>query len=46
MEWIAAMQEAIGYMEEHLLEETDYELYYDGARPDVFCELWIPIKKK
>ncbi len=27
-------------------EETDYELYYDGTRPDIFCELWIPIKKK
>lgn len=25
MEWIAAMQEAIGYMEEHLLEEINYE---------------------
>ena len=25
MEWIAAMQEAIGYMEEHLMEEINYE---------------------
>ena len=29
-------------------EETDYELYFDGetGRPGLFCELWIPIKKK
>ena len=25
MEWIAAMQQAITYMEEHLLEEINYE---------------------
>ena len=25
MEWIAAMQEAITYMEAHLLEEINYE---------------------
>ena len=27
-------------------EETDYELYYDSDKGDIFCELWIPIKKK
>ena len=26
-------------------EETDYELYFD-KESNVFCELWIPIKKK
>jgi len=26
MEWIAAMQQAITYMEEHLLEEINYEV--------------------
>ena len=25
MEWIAAMQHAITYLEEHLMEEIDYE---------------------
>ena len=25
MEWIATMQQAISYMEEHLLEEINYE---------------------
>ena len=25
MEWIAAMQQAITYMEEHLMEEINYE---------------------
>jgi AraC family transcriptional regulator len=27
-------------------EATDYELYYDNGRSDLFCELWIPIRKK
>ena len=26
MEWIAAMQQAIAYMEEHLMEEINYEV--------------------
>ena len=26
-------------------EETDYELYFDREHDDLFCELWIPVKK-
>ena len=26
-------------------EETDYELYFDSGHDDLFCELWIPVKK-
>ena len=26
-------------------EETDYELYFDSGHEDLFCELWIPVKK-
>lgn len=33
MEWIAALQQAIIYMEEHLLEEINYE---DVAKHDTF----------
>ena len=25
---------------------TDYELYFENERAELFCELWIPIKKK
>ena len=27
-------------------EETDYEIYFEKGREGVFCELWIPLKKK
>ena len=27
-------------------ECTDYEIYFEKPRPGVFCELWIPVKKK
>lgn len=33
----------MGYESE---EETDYELYFDNGRSGLFCELWIPIRKK
>lgn len=33
----------MGYESE---EETDYELYFDNGREGLFCELWIPIRKK
>lgn len=26
--------------------ETDYELYYENSRNDLFCELWIPVRRK
>ena len=27
-------------------ERTDYEIYFEKTKPGVFCELWIPVKKK
>lgn len=30
---------------EHL-ENTDYEVYYEVAKKELFCELWIPVKEK
>ena len=26
--------------------ETDYEIYFERGRKGLFCELWIPVKKK
>ena len=44
--WTMFYKEFLPQMGYEASEETDYELYFDGTRPDVFCELWIPIKKK
>ncbi len=33
----------MGYESE---DETDYEVYFEKSRSGLFCELWIPIKKK
>lgn len=27
-------------------ENTDYEIYFEKGEPGLFCELWIPVKKK
>ena len=27
-------------------EETDYELYFDSGHENLFCEPWIPVKKR
>ena len=27
-------------------DDTDFEVYYGQKEPELFCELWIPIKKK
>ncbi|MBQ1660877.1 MAG: GyrI-like domain-containing protein, partial [Treponema sp.] len=46
--WSKFYKEFLPQMGYESCEETDYELYFDEAhgRPDLFCELWIPIKKK
>ena len=33
----------VGYEAE---AETDYEIYFERGRKGLFCELWIPVKKK
>ena len=44
--WKMFYKEFLPQMGYEASEQTDYELYFDGTHPDVFCELWIPIKKK
>ena len=43
--WSLFYKEFLPQMGYESSEETDYELYFDGGK-GVFCELWIPIKKK
>ena len=43
--WKMFYKEFLPQMGYEASEQTDYELYFDGTHPDVFCELWIPIKK-
>ena len=31
-----------GYMQ---TDDTDYEIYFDNGESDLFCELWVPVKK-
>ena len=44
--WAKFYKEFLPQMGYEAEEATDYELYYDNGRSDLFCELWIPIKKK
>ena len=32
-----------GYMQ---TDDTDYEIYYENGESGLFCELWVPVKKK
>ena len=50
--WEQFDKEFLPQMGYEAAEESDYELYFDSegetarSRPELFCELWIPIKKK
>ena len=48
--WAKFYKEFLPQMGYEAADETDYELYFDAAspksRPGLFCELWIPIRKK
>ena len=44
--WEKFYKEFLPQMGYESVDETDYELYFDDGRKDIFCELWIPIKKK
>ena len=44
--WERFYQEFLPQMGYESEEETDYELYFDNGRSGLFCELWIPIRKK
>ncbi len=44
--WAKFYKEFLPQMGYEAEEETDYEKYFDQGREGLFCELWIPIKKK
>lgn len=44
--WSKFYQEFLPQMGYEAAEETDYELYPEKGRVGLFCELWIPVKKK
>lgn len=44
--WSKFYKEFLPQMGYEAAEETDYEIYYEKGREGLFCELWIPIKKK
>jgi len=44
--WAKFYKEFLPQMGYEAEEATDYEIYYENSRKDLFCELWIPIRKK
>lgn len=44
--WEKFYKEFLPQMGYEAEEETDYEKYFDQGREGLFCELWIPIRKK
>lgn len=44
--WAKFYKEFLPQMGYEATEETDYEIYFEKGRSCVFCELWIPIRKK
>jgi len=44
--WSKFYKEFLPQMGYEASQETDYEVYFDRARPNLFCELWIPVKKQ
>lgn len=44
--WERFYKEFLPQMGYEAEEETDYEKYFDQGKKGVFCELWIPVRKK
>ena len=44
--WSKFYKECLPQMGYEAEVETDYEIYFQQARSGLFCELWIPIRKK
>lgn len=44
--WSKFYQEFLPQMGYEAEEATDYEIYFEKGREGLFCELWIPVKKK
>ena len=44
--WAKFYQEFLPQMGYEAESETDYEIYPENGKKGLFCELWIPVKKK
>ena len=44
--WSKFYKEFLPQMGYEAEAETDYEIYFEVGRKGLFCELWIPVKKK
>lgn len=44
--WSKFYKEFLPQMGYELEAETDYEIYFENGRSGLFCELWIPVRKK
>ena len=44
--WERFYKEFLPQMGFEAAEEPDYEIYYEKGREGLFCELWVPVKKK
>jgi len=44
--WAKFYKEFLPQMGYEAEEATDYEIYFEKGRQGLFCELWIPIRKK
>ncbi len=44
--WSKFYKEFLPQMGYEAEAETDYEIYFERGRKGLFCELWIPVKKK
>ena len=44
--WERFFREFLPQMGYEAGEETDYEVYFEKGQPGVFCQLWIPVRKK
>lgn len=44
--WSRFYKEFLPQMGYEADQATDYEIYFERSRPGLFCELWIPVKKK
>ena len=44
--WAKFYKEFLPQMGYESEAETDYEIYFEKGRSGLFCELWIPIRRK
>ena len=44
--WSRFYREFLPQMGYEAEAETDYEIYFEQGRKGLFCELWIPVKRK